>query len=615
MIFAQSSVLLFLNLSIMTKVAVLSLLLSLVSHVAFAQSEITTEELRSHVIYLASDELQGRRAGTPGGDTAAAYIARAFQRYGLKGAGDNGSFLQRFSFISDVKINQSVLNVDRDGRARSYEAVDFRPLGFSAAGSVTGDIVFAGYGISAPTIHYDDYAGLDVKDKIVLVLRYWPKGDTIKRDFAPYSSLRYKALKAKEKGAKGIMIVTGPMDDDRDQLMRHNFDPSSGYAGIVTLNVTQRLANELLASANVDLKHLQEQIGTSGTPRSFIIAGAKATIQVDLELQNTVTNNVLGFIEGSDPVLKNEIVVIGAHYDHLGHGGEGSGSTKPDTMAIHNGADDNASGVAGLLELAQTFAARRQSLKRSVFFMAFAAEEIGLLGSGYFVKNPTVPIENVVAMLNMDMIGRLDNRKLVVYGTGTAPEFETLSRKHNAVPGGDSLFALRLIKDGYGPSDHSSFYGKKIPVFHFFTDAHVDYHRPSDDWDKLNYEGMTQVVHYIDRIATELNQRDTRPQYVAIEPPRMGGGGRGAGVYLGTIPDFGEQVEGVKLSGVREGSPAAKGGLTAGDIIVKLGTFDVKNLSDMTYAMGEHKPGDEVDVIVRRGSELKTLRVKLERRN
>ncbi|MGH2567283.1 MAG: M28 family peptidase, partial [Bacteroidota bacterium] len=384
---------------------------------------------------------------------------------------------------------------------------------------------------------------------------------------------------------------------------------------IVAVNFTRATVDQLLASGNTSLKELQNLIRNTRKPASRVLPGITLRVVAGLEEIRHTTHNVLGYLEGTDPTLKNEVIVVGAHYDHVGFGGEGSGSLRPDTTAIHNGADDNASGSSGLLELAQAFSARKNELKRGMLFIAFAAEELGLLGSGYYVKNPTVSLERLVTMINMDMIGRLDNRKLIVYGIGTSPGFESLVRKHNARPGADSLFALRLVPDGFGPSDHSSFYGKQIPVFHFFTDLHADYHRPSDDWDKINYDGMATVVRYVEAIAFELNTSALRPQYAAIEPPRPAGTGRSSGVYMGTIPDFGEQVEGVKLSGVREGSPAAKAGLQSGDIIVRFGNVEVKNLYDFTYALGEHKPGDEVDVVVQRGKDSKTAKVKLERRN
>jgi len=405
--------------------------------------------------------------------------------------------------------------------------------------------------------------------------------------------------------------VTGPEDSEMDDLIKLSYDQATGNAGIVALHVTRKRADELLLGQQKKIKDLQKNINQSRSPHSFVVAGSSVSATVDLQEIRQTTANVAGLIEGSDAVLKDQVLVIGAHYDHLGFGGEGSGSLKPDTIAVHNGADDNASGTAGLLELAQAFAAQRTMLNRSILFMTFSGEELGLLGSARYVKNPLVPIERTVAMLNMDMIGRMNNRSLIVYGIGTSPGFEELAKRNNK----DSTFVLKLNKDGYGPSDHASFYGKQIPVFHFFTDLHSDYHRPSDDYDKLNYQGMADVVRYVEAITKDLDDAKEKPQYVAVEAPRPAGAGRSSRVFMGTIPDFGEQVEGMKLSGVREGSPAAKCGLQGGDVIVKFGKVDIKNLYDFTYALGEYKPGDEVEVVFKRGDETRRCRVTLERRN
>ena len=574
--------------------------------------EITAAELAKHVKYLASDQLEGRKSGSKGGEAAAQYIANEFKSYGLKPIGDQGSFFQNFDFVAGVKLgegNSLTFNVDGKLVPMSVDR-DFRPLGFSLNESFEGPVVFVGYGISDTAKKYDDYAGVDVKGKAVLVLRNAPPPEAM-RDLGQYSSLRYKAAKARELGAKALIVVTGPEDSDTDDLMKLAYDNTSGNAGLPAVNITRKAADELLRSSGKNLKDLQQEINRAKAPRSLELSSVSIRLNTDLNQIRQMTRNVVGFLEGSDPGLNNQLIVVGAHYDHLGMGGEGSGSLKPDTVAIHHGADDNASGTSGVLELAQAFAAAKSDLKRSFLFIAFTGEELGLLGSAYYVNHPLLPLDRAVAMINMDMIGRLNNKSLIVYGVGTSPGFEELVKKHNK----DSVFVLKLNKDGYGPSDHASFYGKQIPVFQFFTDIHSDYHRPSDTYDKLNYQGEEQIVRYIEGIAKELSKSTERPQYVAVEAPRQPGAGRSTRSYMGTIPDFGEQVEGMKISGVREGSPAAKAGMAGGDIIVKFGKVDIKNLYDYNYALGEYKPGDEVDVVVKRGTETKTVRVKLEKRN
>ncbi len=575
---------------------------------------ITAAELQAHVKFLASDDLEGRLAGSTGAEKAAAYIAAEFKDYGLVPMGDNGTYFQRFEFVAGVRLGTGNAFVFNTGAQEHTLTVNqgFRPLGFSSNNTFSGAVVFAGYGISAPDKKYDDYEGIDVKGKAVILLRYSPASDSVRGEFEQYTSLRYKASKAKELGAKAILVVTGPLDSDQDNLIKLSYDQSVGNAGIVSVNLTRNAANELLKSQGITIEDLQNKIIKSKKPSSMAIQGVTVQTKTDIEEIKKYSANVIGFLEGNDPTLKNDVIALGAHYDHLGFGGDGSGSLSPDTVAIHHGADDNASGTSALLELAQAFAAQRMELKRSLLFISFTGEEEGLLGSGYYVKNPTIPLDRTVAMVNMDMIGRLNNRKLIVYGTGTSQGFDSLILRHNV----DSTFALSLVKDGFGPSDQSSFYGKQIPVFFFFTDIHSDYHRPADTWDRINYPGEEKVVRFIKDVALDLDQESTRPKYIAVEMPKTSGNAsRGYRVYMGTVPDFGEQVEGMKLSGVREGSPAAKAGLLAGDIIVKFGKVDVKNLYDFTYALGEYKPGDEVDVVVKRGKETVNTKVKLERRN
>ncbi|MCX6135706.1 MAG: M28 family peptidase [Ignavibacteriales bacterium] len=579
---------------------------------AQTSKEITAAELTKHVKFLSSDDLQGRKTGSKGAEAAAQYIAREFQSYGLKPVGPNGSFFQDFEFVSGVKLGDgNSLAFEISGKATSLLLdKEFRPLGFSSSETFAGPVVFLGYGISDTAKKYDDYASLDIKGKAVMVLRNAPPADST-RDLGQYASLRYKASKARELGARVLFVVTGPEDSETDDLIKLSYDNASGNAGLPAINITRKTADLMLADAGKTIKDLQKAIHQSKAPKSVDLPHVFVRAKTDIKEIRETARNVVGYLEGSDPELKNQMIIIGAHYDHLGMGGEGSGSLKIDTVAIHHGADDNASGTAGVLELAQAFSAMKTSLKRSMLFISFAGEELGLLGSAYYANHPLLPLDRAVAMINMDMIGRLNNRVLIVYGVGTSAGFEDLVKKHNQ----DSAFVLKLNKDGYGPSDHASFYGKQIPVFHFFTDIHSDYHRPSDTFDKLNYQGEEKVVRYIERIAEELDQSVDRPRYIAVEAPRQATAGRSTRVYMGTIPDFGEQVQGMKISGVREGSPAAKAGMTGGDIIIKFGKVDVKSLYDFTYALGEYKPGDEVDVVIKRGAETKSVKVKLEKRN
>jgi hypothetical protein len=580
----------------------------------FSQA-ITSDDVMGHIRVLAQDEWQGRRSGTPGGAAAAEYIEQQLRAVGVAPAGTNGSYRHAFEFVSAANLganNRFVAAVEANRRTLRVND-DFRPVGFSASASFEGGVVFAGYGISMPQRGYDDYAGIDVSGKAVVVMRYSPWGDKPPQEFQASTALRAKVLKAKEKGAAAVIIITGPADSDSDEPMKLSYDRQAGSADLPVVSLRRTVVDEWLRNARLSLKAVHDSIVASKQPRSIALDHVTVQLRTDVELVRATADNVVGMLEGSDPALNGEIIVIGAHYDHLGLGGEDSGSLTPDTLAPHNGADDNASGTAGVLELAQYFARPENRPKRTVYFLAFAGEEMGLLGSSAYVNAPTTPLSRMVAMINMDMIGRLTDRKLIVYGVGTAVGLDSLLTSKNA----DSSFVLKLNKDGFGPSDHSSFYSKKIPVLHFFTDLHSDYHRPSDDWQLINAKGTKQVLDLVASVARDLGNAPARPVYVQAEMPRpMGGGdGRSSRVYTGTIPDFGEQSEGMKLAGVREGSPAAKAGLQAGDVIVKFGKIDIKNLYDYTYALGEHKVGDEVPVVVRRAGQTLTVTVTLERRN
>ena len=334
--------------------------------------------------------------------------------------------------------------------------------------------------------------------------------------------------------------------------------------------------------------------------------------------------NVIGILEGHDAVLKNEAIVIGAHYDHLGRGGHGS--LAANSTEIHHGADDNASGTAAIIELARQFA-KDKSNKRTLIFIAFSGEEDGLFGSKYYVNNPVFPVDKTVAMINLDMVGRLNEHKLTIGGVGTASEWKTLVEARNktvygnpetayGIIGGSSnftgafrTFALQLNEDGFGPSDHSSFYGKQVPVLFFFTGTHLDYHKPSDTFERINYVGAAQIVAFVAAITKTVDENPTRPTYTVAKAPANTGARIGFSISLGTIPTYADSTDGMLLDGVRENSPASKAGLKAGDKVVKLAGKDIKNVMDYTAVMGEMKPDVEYDVVIIRGGETLTLKI------
>jgi hypothetical protein len=577
---------------------------------------ITANDISHHVKYLASDALEGRLTASAGAEKAAAYIAAEFRRYGLKPVGEDAGYFQRFPFVAGIRLGKgNRFEVTIGDKVTPYAVGgDFMPMAFSAEGPVEGEMVFAGYGISAPDLNHDDYAGLDVKGRIVLVLRYTPDGDNPHSQFWRYASLRSKALMARERGAKAIVFIADTDDFKGNSLSQLKYDYSFVDSGIVALAISRwRMADFGLGAeerrsggAGGQLSSPPSTSSTSSTLSTMRSIG-RASINVALVKDTKQAANVVGYLEGGDAQLKNELIIIGAHYDHLGFGGENSLAPKQ-VGEVHNGADDNASGTAGLLELAQALAANRAELKRSVLFMAFSGEEEGLLGSNYYTKNPTFPLERTVAMINMDMIGRMQDNKLVVQGLGTSPQWKPLVERLNQ----EAKFELKTGEDGTGPSDHSSFYLKNIPVLFFFTGVHADYHKPSDDADKINAADEARIVRFAYQVAKELSAAPERPAFVKTTSEQREV--RGFRVSLGTIPDYAEQVDGVKLSGVREGSPAEKAGLRPADVIVRLGKIAIKNIYDYTFALGELKAGEEVEVEVIREGQRVVLKAVPEKR-
>jgi len=572
---------------------------------------IAPDDIRFHVNYLASDALEGRKAGSRGARLAGNYIAHEFKRYDLKPAGTNGYF-QPFEFISAVRLgHENRLAISTPDGTTTFEVDrDFRPLSFSANGVVEGEVAFVGYGIEADSLKYNDYAGVDVEGKILLMLRYGPEGDSPRSAFDPYTSLIRKVSVAASKGAAAVMIVTGPADDPEDKLIPLKLQRLAG-ASIPAASVSRKVADAILAGAGRTVKEVQDKINSDRKADSFDIPGVSVALGTDVRKVHGLARNVLAFLEGSDPGLKRQVIIIGAHYDHLGYGGEGSLASDRRPQ-IHNGADDNASGVAALLELAQRFAAARDSLARSLLFIAFSGEEEGLLGSAHYVRKPVIPLDQTIAMLNMDMVGRLTDSSLVVMGAGSSPAWKDLLDE--AVKG--RPFKLKLRQGGTGPSDHASFYLKDIPVLFFFTGQHEDYHKPSDDADKINAEGESQVVRFVSDIVLRLANRPQRMKFTKVkEPEGRQTARRGFRVYVGTIPDYAaEGVRGMPISGVTAGSPAEAAGLQAGDVIVRFGKTDVRNIYDYMYALGDYKAGDKVAVTVLRNGKRVVLWVTLKKR-
>src|SRR4030066_1243082 len=514
------------------------LLLILFSYVStYSQTifnpEITSEEIKEHITFLASDELKGRDSGTEEIKKAASYISDEFKNYGLEPI-FQGNYLQEFPFIKTIELTDkntlSFLTKENEVKPKLKE--DYITVPFSGNSDVNANLVFVGFGISAADLEYDDYAGIDVKDKIVIVMRDTPEPNVPHSEFDAHSPLRKKASVARDKGAAAI-IFFNPYDENKttDDLVEFSFDRGGSIGGFSVVNVKRSFVEQLFQSEGINFKEVCDKIIETKKPFSFELKNSSAKISTEVKEIEAISWNVGGYLEGNDSELKNEWIIIGAHFDHLGMGGEGS-LYRGDEPQIHNGADDNASGTTGVLELAEKFASVKDQLKRSIVFFTFSGEELGLLGSNYLVNNLPFPVEDAVTMINMDMIGRLKDSSLIVYGTGTSSSWKDILNKYN-----DYGFKLTFNDEGFGPSDHSSFYGKKIPVLFFFTGTHEDYHKPSDDTEKINLAGEKNILDYVYDIAMNIDNAPERPDYLLVEKKQTGQMFTRK-VYVGTVPDF-----------------------------------------------------------------------------
>ncbi len=566
-----------------------------------SKPDIVSDDLKFHLSYLASDELEGRGSGTKGDSLAAVHIADAFREYGLTPKGESGYF-QRFEITNDVIADSS--NVLKSGDAVYQLKSDFIPYSFSSNDTVEAQVVFAGYGIDAPEQKYNDYQNLDIKGKIVLILRNGPDGDDRKSPFSNQTPVRRKAGVAAEKGAAAVLITTGFLDGD-DDLPALRYDMTSGDYGIPVFSVKRDIAMKMMNIGAEEFKKLQTQLNKR-KPVSPLASQKPVFLQSRIIFKRSTTSNVIGFLEGTDSELKSEIIVVGAHYDHLGWGGVNS--TYRGEPAIHNGADDNASGTSSVLEIAQKSASVKSTFKRSVLFIAFAAEEIGLLGSKHFLEHPAIEVKNIAAMINLDMVGRLKENKLIVYGMGTSKNFADMVKEKNKPYSLD----LTLRNEGDGPSDVAEFYRKDIPVLYFFTNVHDDYHKPSDDADKINFEGQEKITNMVFDCLAELVNLDKRPEFTKVKG-ETNIRPMGFRVTLGIVPNMAESGEGLKVDGVNPGGAADKAGIQKGDIIVKFGARVIKNIYDYTYSLGDHKPGDKVDIIVKRSGKEITLKAEMQK--
>ncbi len=566
---------------------------------------VTVKELQDEIKFLSSDSLKGRLTGSEGDSLAAEYIKQRLLSAGLKPLSGDG--FQRYRVTKRVvpgkenslRINEVTYTADKD----------FMPLAFSSNAGLVSEVVFAGYGFNIDTdsLKWNDYSGIDVKGKWILILRGDPETDNNKSVFIPFSADRDKAIEAKDMGAAGVLLVSGPGFDSQD-----TFEPlnTEGFSvDIPVLRIKREVANIILSKSKTTIETLEKKLNTTRKPDSFstkIFVDGKA----EIARETAATRNVVMMLPGEDEQLKNEYLVFGAHFDHLGMGGPGSGSRAVDTIGVHHGADDNASGVAMMIELAEKFAGTKGSHKRTIICVAFSGEEEGLLGSKQFTSEPGIDLSKVNAMVNLDMVGRLnESNNLQIFGVGTATGLKDLIYAKTDT----SIIKLSLLEEGYGPSDHSSFYLKNIPVLYYSTGAHIDYHTPSDTYEKINYKGMVEISDLIFNVAKELATSPSRLQFKEAGPKvETVRSSRGKSLTLGFMPDFAGVVKnGLRADFVTPGKPAALGGMKKGDIITAIETKPVNNIEDYMFRMKQLKRGQTISVEVLRDGKKVVLVIQL----
>ena len=567
--------------------------------------EITTDELLSHIKYLSSDSLKGRQTGMAGDSLAAEYIKEELASYGFVPLTGDG--LQRFKVATRVMTGPGS-SLSADGK--SFIAEDnFTPMGFSSNSSLEAEVIFAGYGfnINNDSLKWNDYENINPAGKWVMILRGDPEPDNTVSFFIPFSGDRDKAMIAKDLGAAGILMVSGPEFDPEDEFEPLN--PGEFSAGLPVIRIKRNVADAIIIKSKTTVSDLEKKLNSTRKSSSFS-TGTSVKAQPEIIIERSNTRNVAMILHGEDELLNDEYIIIGGHFDHLGMGGPGSSSRAVDTIATHHGADVNASGIAMMLELAERFALTKESHKRSIICVAFTGEEMGLLGSKYFAENAGIDLSKVNAMINLDMVGRYEAKKPVqVYGTGTAENLRNFVTSLSDT----SVIKFTLSDEGYGPSDHSSFYGKNIPVLFYTTGAHLDYHTPSDTYDKINYEGMEMLAPIIYNVAENLANSPERLKFTESGPKvETGRALRRKGVTLGIMPDFAGNVKnGLRADFVTPGKPGAIGGMKKGDIITGINGKAVNNIQDYMFRMGQLKHGHTISIEVLRDDKKIVLLIQL----
>ena len=562
-----------------------------------------TPDVRTHVTRLTSEEMEGRLTGTEGARRASDYIIQELERMGIRPLPGRDSFRVPFEFTSGVNDQGSTF-ADSGWEAPSASV---RGLSFSDNGEVSGGLVFAGYGITVPESQgfgYDSYFGLDVKDRIVLVLRYFPEDATteVKSVLARYSGLRFKAMNARDRGARGLLVVSGPRSPNAGELAGMSFDSAVAGSGIVAAAIRGEVAEKLFERVEGKTLVDAQKALDSGNPHvgGFEIPGAEIRLNVRLKKETRTAENVVGYLPATtEGPLVGAAILLGAHYDHLGRGTDGNSlAGKDEAGQIHHGADDNASGVAAVLAIGEKERSRDRTAP--VAFAFWAGEELGLLGSGEFVRGAVMPAADIIAYVNFDMVGRMRGNKLVLQAAGTSSVWPRLIEQANVVVG----FDVQMSEDPYLPTDVTSFNQAGVPSLNFFTGSHKEYHRPADRADLINYEDLERVVTLGALLTRKIASLEKKPDFIKVARSAQRGGSRDTvRVFTGTIPDYATLVEGLLLSGVIEGGPAEEAGLRGGDVITEFAGRKISNIYDYTYALDVVKIGEPVAVVYIRGGE------------
>jgi Zn-dependent M28 family amino/carboxypeptidase len=569
----------------------------------------TQTRTREHVQTLASEKFEGRMAGSAGEKLAAEYIAGELTRLGARPLPGQTDLFHTFEFTAGTKDAGSSITVMRPGQdPRLFiTTTHVQALSFSDTAEATGEVVFAGYGLVVPesqNFGYDSYVGLDVKDKVVLVLRYFPEDADLntRAILARYSDLRYKAMAARQRGAKALLVVTGPRSPNAGATVPMTFDTALAGSGIVAASISGDAGREIFAAApDRNLEDVQKNMDT-GNPHAsgFAIPNVTVTVNAAVERETQTGRNVVAYLPATGPTtgVDKPWIALGAHYDHLGRGRTGSSlAAKDEVGQIHHGADDNASGTAAVLAIAETLA--KEPRRRHVLLGFWSAEEIGLIGSNAFVNAAPVPIDQLAAYLNFDMVGRMVDNKLTVQATGTSPVWNRVIEQANVAAG----FDLVLQPDPYQPTDVATFNGASVPALSFFTSTHTDYHRPGDTADKINYEDLDRIADFAAAIVKRLADTPEAPVFTKVDQQTDTAGRAGIRVFTGTIPDYATNVKGLLLGGVIGGGPAEQAGLQKGDVIVEIAGQTIANIYDYTYALELLKVGEPVTIVYMRGTE------------